>query len=675
MTKLINLSIKKTTAKRKIKIYRYFRVSNPETIISLPFQNIFKVCMFVTYTNYHPVRKTALYIFIITLLPLLYQGCAKVGNPTGGPKDVTPPRILQSIPENYSVFFDEKRITITFDEFIQLNNITQELVASPPMEEQPEVSLKGKRLVINLNTPLKENTTYTLGFNNALADFHEGNVLAGYEYVFSTGSYIDSMSVSGTLLRAFDHKVPEEPVLIMLYENLNDSTPYKMIPDYLGKTGKEGNFSINNIKTDSFRIFALNDMNRNMLFDLPNEKIAFVDSVVWLHPDNISEEKIYYTDSLPISADENADSVTAGITGADTTGLADTDSLLPDTLTPDKIIYGLDLKMYLFEEEDLSVYIPDNKREMRQKLFIAFNRPPHDSIEISPLNFDPPENWFIGEYSENLDTIVYWIVDSNLIKTDTLSLHVDYSTVDTTSSFFTQTDTLNFYYRRPVKKPVSRRKADEEADTVKTEEKLAINVNIKNNATLDLNRYITVTSPVPPREPDPSGIFLFTIIDSVETPVDFHLEKDTGFMRRYRIINKWEESTKYGLFIAPSSFTGIYGLSNDTVDLQFRTQQSGYYGRLIVNVNGVSHPTIVQLRSQNDENLISEKTIHEDGTVIFDYLRPTSYKIKAIADSNNNGKWDTGNYLKKEQPEKVHYYPDEINIRSNWDLDITLDLE
>ena len=149
------------------------------------------------------------------------------GSPTGGPRDVDPPEVVESDPPNYSVQFKAKKILITFNEYIVLDNVNQQLIVSPPMEEKPEVKLRKKTLIIEFEEDLKENTTYTFNFGNAIKDLHEGNKLQNFEYVFSTGEVLDSMSVRGTLRYAETLAKPEDPITVMLYSDSRDSVPHR----------------------------------------------------------------------------------------------------------------------------------------------------------------------------------------------------------------------------------------------------------------------------------------------------------------------------------------------------------------------------------------------------------------------------------------------------------------
>jgi hypothetical protein len=604
--------------------------------------------------------KKPVFFYITAVLSVVY-GCAKVGSPTGGSKDVTPPKIIESKPVNYSTDFNSKKIEITFDEYIQLKNIQQELLISPPLKEIPENKLRGKSLVVDLNNELKENTTYTLNFGNAITDNNEGNVLANYEFVFSTGDHVDSMSVTGKLINAFNLKPEEDPVFIMLYENLADSAPYIDIPSFIGKTNKDGSFAVNNIKADTLRIFSLKDANSNLLFDASNEKIAFIDSSFILSPELIETTLYYLADSLLPADSIDEDLKLRGFV---------IDSISGDTVkVEEKLKYALHVNLYLFQEENIYQYLTTKERETREKLVFEFKRPLYDSLEIVPLNFTRGNEWFIKEKSAASDTIVYWIKDSLIINTDTLSLQLKYTVVDTLNNFVTQVDTVNLRYRELRQKKPASRKSKEDEDTGDKDNYLDLSLNIAPRATVDLNKTIWISTGKPVASFDPSLIKLYKLEDTLEINQPFTFIKDTAKLRKFKMTTVWEERMNYKLLIEPGAFTDIYGLSNDTVLIKFPTQKADYYGALILTAEDVVSPLIIQLLNEN-ESLVREKYISQNSIIRFDYLEPKKYMLKIIYDDNDNRKWDTGNYLKKIQPEKVKYYSGEINVRSNWDVEI-----
>jgi hypothetical protein len=207
--------------------------------------------------------------------------CASPKAPTGGPKDETPPAIIseESTP-NKQTFFKDNKVTITFDEWISLKEVNTQLVISPFLQESPEVTMKGKSIIINLPDSLKAETTYTFNFGNAIADLNEGNILENFSFTFSTGAVLDSSKVSGNVIDVVTMK-PAENIWVMLYPVGEDSAVYKHKPDYVAKTNKEGKWSMENIRPDSFNVVALKDDNLNFLYDQETELFGWRDEIVF----------------------------------------------------------------------------------------------------------------------------------------------------------------------------------------------------------------------------------------------------------------------------------------------------------------------------------------------------------------------------------------------------------
>ncbi|OFY96628.1 MAG: hypothetical protein A3K10_11180, partial [Bacteroidetes bacterium RIFCSPLOWO2_12_FULL_31_6] len=228
---------------------------------------------------------------------LLFVGllfsCAQRSALTGGDKDVLPPEIKSTLPENQTLNFTSKEIVVEFNEFVRLNNLQNQLIVSPLMDEKPEVMIKGKKIIIKLKSNLSENTTYSLNFGDAIIDITESNPYPNYKYVFSTGNYIDSLSYTGKVLNAED-LTPKANVFVMLYSQLEDSIPIKQKPNYLTKTKTDGTFTITNVAKNNYKVFVLDDINGNYLYDLPNEQIAFLNQTIELDTNiNIVDTTLY----------------------------------------------------------------------------------------------------------------------------------------------------------------------------------------------------------------------------------------------------------------------------------------------------------------------------------------------------------------------------------------------
>jgi hypothetical protein len=427
-------------------------------------------------------------VLIRTLLFLLLVGlcwnCAQQGSPSGGPKDKDPPVVIGSTPPNYSVRFAAKKILITFDEYIVLDNVNQELVISPPMEEKPEVKLRKKTIIIQFEETLKANTTYTFNFGSAIKDLHEGNKLLNFEYVFSTGDVLDSLSVKGTLRHAEDLTVPDEPVTIMLYEDLRDSVPLLDIPLYVGRSGDSGVFSVNNLRADVYKVFALKDGNYNFLFDLPTEEIAFLDT------------------NLIVNAEFARRLLEAAGTAADTSKI-EADSI-PDRGPDYNSIY---IDLMLFTEESEIQYLKDNSRDDRRMMQMIFARPLTDTFSFRVLGPGTGEGIELLDYfSARRDTLSLWIRDSVDYKKDTLILEVKYTVKDTAQRYVNQIDTLQFTYREKTKK--------QKKDTGEAQ-KLTI-ATIRNNGEQHLHRDLQLDFSVPVAAIHDSLVSLYMIKDTLQ---------------------------------------------------------------------------------------------------------------------------------------------------------------
>jgi len=225
-------------------------------------------------------------LFTILLLSLsvffFLSQCANPVSLTGGPRDEVEPQLdlINSMP-NEQINFEKQDIVLYFDEFVELRDVFSNVVISPPLAKNPKIATRGKKLSIEFDEAeeLKENATYVINFGEAVRDFTESNVLKNFRFVFSTGDYIDSLSISGSVIDVKTRK-PVEDIYVMLYDNLADTVVRTERPFYFAATDKEGKFSIENLRADTFKLFALKDANLNYIYDQESEMIAFLDEYV-----------------------------------------------------------------------------------------------------------------------------------------------------------------------------------------------------------------------------------------------------------------------------------------------------------------------------------------------------------------------------------------------------------
>ncbi|MEO8253664.1 MAG: Ig-like domain-containing protein [Flavobacterium sp.] len=236
--------------------------------------------------------------YILFLLVLLIISCAKRGSITGGLKDSIAPTLQSSFPENFSTNFKEKQIKLEFDEIIILKGLRKQLIISPPMKNEPLIipTTASKVITIKINDTLQPNTTYSFNFGQSVTDNNEGNPLNQFKYVFSTGDYIDSLSLSGKIKYSYE-KEPESFISVMLYEvndTYNDSAIYKNPPRYITNTlDSLKTFKLENLKAGKYRLVALKDLNNNNKYDPKTEKIGFVKNFITIPNDTLYEIELF----------------------------------------------------------------------------------------------------------------------------------------------------------------------------------------------------------------------------------------------------------------------------------------------------------------------------------------------------------------------------------------------
>lgn len=240
-------------------------------------------------------------ILFSLLLTLLFNRCAQVGQLTGGKKDTTPPKLVNATPANASLNFNSSQIILQFDEFVQLKDLTNQLIITPSLKTLPEITSEGKKIkIIIKKEELKSNSTYHFSFGSSIADMHEGNTVKNFEYVFSTGNFIDTLKINGLLTDAFNNN-PVPGALIALYTNFKtDSLPFNVVPEFIAKTEDNGTFQINYLPSNTFRVFAIADNNKNMLYDGETEKIGFESNELELKSDTSITLKLFQEESRKV---------------------------------------------------------------------------------------------------------------------------------------------------------------------------------------------------------------------------------------------------------------------------------------------------------------------------------------------------------------------------------------
>lgn len=583
---------------------------------------------------------------IVTLLVLCR--CANIVTPTGGPKDEKPPVVLNATPANNSTNFTGKTIHLTFDEFVTLNNPSNNVLISPPMNKKPTFRTSGKTLIIKFEEPLKENTTYSISFGDAIKDLHEGNLFTGYNYNFSTGDRIDSLSLKGKVTSA-STLAPMDGFVVGLYSNDNDtltldSMPYRIKPNYVTMTNKDGSFEFSGLADKEYLLFAFKDNNSNFIYDLPNEEIAFNSDIV----------RPYFIDYKAIKNAIVNDSIV-------------NDSIVNDSIVGDSLIIDLNVKkdsiiepakpdypifeLFSFVQED-SVQKIFKKELVEEGLLRFVFRYPAPNVAVNALEELPDTFNIMPVYSTRKDTLLWYYTPCK----DSLwiSINDGVNISDTT------------HYSLKPRQSVSRRRRVQEEKTVK---KLVVKNNLKSNK-LKPEQPLTFIFDEPVARVNMHDTILFIVDqDTIINDVHFTQADEYGF--HYQLDKAFEPETKYQLILPDSVFFGFRGYTHDVIKLSFSVQEESAFGNIFFAATMPDNvPQVIIELTTEQGKVIEKQIIKQTEEIVFLYLDPGKYKLKATLDLDANGEWSPGSFDKKLQPEKIVFYKGTLEVRANWDIDM-----
>jgi len=524
------------------------------------------------------------FLFLFLFVFLLFS-CAKRGNPTGGYKDTIPPIMVNASPKNETTFFKSKKITITFDEYIKLKDLNQQLIISPPIETdeytvEPQSAISKKiKIEFSDSLSLAQETTYTFNFGSSIQDNNEENILPFFSYTLSTGSIIDSLFLRGKVSDAFVDQ-SESFVSLYLYpidSTYKDSTVYLKKPLYATSTLDTVLYHFQNLRKDNYKLIALKDYGKNYLYDQGIDKIGFIDQVV----------------SLP-----------------------------GDTL----------YNFRIFKEKTQFFWDPPKYVNDHHIIFGYYGVPEDNPIElITPV----PSGFktFITQ-ERGKDSLNFWFPE---IEADSLQFAL--KTKDSTYAL-----SVKFY------KP--------ELDSLV--------VLPEQNGGIDLNDTLRFKSSLPITELNKEFITIRNN-DSISLPFDLILDRNKDFIQVYFDL---EPNDKYSVSILPNAFKDFWGETNDTINLSLPTKSFDSYGEITLRLNWEIKEQDFILELLNLKNEVIRRKLKENDLkkYTFKLLNPKNYKARIILDDNNNGKWDTGSYLKNIQPERVIYFSDTIELRANWEM-------
>ncbi|HNX66075.1 MAG TPA: Ig-like domain-containing protein [Bacteroidales bacterium] len=568
------------------------------------------------------------------LLAAVALSCARQSSPTGGPRDKQPPVVLSSQPENGSKFFRSNSFEVTFDEYIVLDKINEKFMVSPPLKEKPEILLKGKKLIVKWDEDLEENTTYTFYFQDGIKDNNEGNVLNNFQYSFSTGAVLDSLSFTGNVVNAMDLE-GEQDVLVMLYSNLSDTAPSKTLPAYITKPDISGGFCINRIKPGDYRVFALNDINGNRKYDGGEEMFAYLDSAVSITAKDFYNVKLDTLKRFPEKPKGKTEDK-------------------PTIQKPDLFTKGR-YQLYLFDTEKTSQYLTSSDREKAGLMVFTLARPADTARFSFHLLGESDSSWYMEENPAR-DTFNIWIRDSLVYSKNALKALINFPFTDSTGKLIYKSDTVRMNFA--TRAVSGRRGRDRKPKVVNT----LFGPEIRPGS---VPGFMGIN---PLQMPDTSKMYFEQAVDTLYTRLSPVFRAVNGNSRKIELTNKLLPGASYILVCDKNAFTDIYGQSNDSTAYKFKVATEADYGKLNLNITGYSGKIIVQLLGEK-EKVAGQKYVVAPCKVAFDLVSHGKYRIKVIYDTNGDGKWTTGSFSGKRQPEPVSYFPQELDVKINWEID------
>ncbi len=583
------------------------------------------------------------------VLGLLTAACASIGRPNGGPRDKTPPAYVRSNPAPGALNFNSDHLEIVFDENIKLDDPGNKVVVSPAQKQPPQIRANGKKVSVELRDTLLPNTTYTIDFSDAVRDLNEGNILDGFALDFSTGDQIDTLRVSGMVFEARTLE-PAQGMVVGVYREPADTALTTLPMERVAKTNQYGQFTIRNLKPGRYRVYAIDDRNRDWHWDR-SENIAF-------YPVEVSPytEAVEVTDTLRASD------------GSDSLAVRQGTRYLPD-----------DLLLTWFNENYKAQYLRDNSRPEPRVVLLKFGAA-LDSMPVVRILNGPREGRLLDDLSvietrPERDSLVYWLRDTALVAQDSLLVEARYRKTDTLDNLVWQTDTLKLFNR--VKRKKDKEKKKEEADTLPPPVPL-LDIKTVSSSSQDLHLPAVFEFPEPLGEVDTLGVRLEWTADTVWRPVkEWSLGPDTASVRRLVLSSPWLPGTKYRFTADSMAIRNIYGVYNKDFEHNFTTKQPEDYGTISFTIGDAgqvpdSAGVVVELLDGSDRPQAAVKV--SGNSAVFHYVTPGTYYARAFIDSDGDGEWTTGNVADSLQPEDVFYLPKKLNLRKNWDIEMEWNL-
>lgn len=545
------------------------------------------------------------------------HSCANTTTPpTGGPKDTIPPVITKIYPalNQVNVPTQKTKLEIVFDEYVKVKD-PKSLFLSPPLEKSPKFKIKGKGVVVYFESDLDSNKTYTLDLTNAIADNNEGNMYPGFTLVFSTGSVIDTMMVTG-LVQDCNSLKPLKGATVMLYKDHADSALFLKRPDAAVKTDEWGFFCLRNIQDTVYRMYAIIDDNNNNKYDPESEKVAFIDTLI--RPTTV------VVDSLPeLQKYDMKDTVSC-------------------------LARKTEFELNVFKEKPSKQMIVNKERVGDRTAYITFMAP-YAQIDSIWVRGVAPEN-LITQFNIVKDSLEIWVNDPKP-QPDTMFLNVKYMKTDTLGMLNPFTEEIKLLKPKKTTGKTSSR-------DMKKEDTLAVFTIEAKPETVEQYGFVMEF-----KYPLVESAFDSLVFKSVnprqqESIGKYTVVQDSLNLRKYTVTpaEKLQPGYEYFLKVPHRKFKDINGFYNDSTEVKVSLPKDDKLSTMFLEISNVKNKYIVDLLNEKRDKVLRSYIVDSDQTLTFPYLKASKYSIRITEDLNRNGIVDTGILLEKKQPEKVRFY-------------------
>lgn len=564
-----------------------------------------------------------LFPFFIILLSIYIYSCANQGTPTGGPKDTIPPTLLESYPANKSINYKDREFKFIFDERVNADKLKSLLLITPQIENKFKVKVKKNELTLEFEENFSDSTTYTLNFADGLVDVTEKNPAVNFSFAFSTGHYIDSIYVNGKITDLNTNK-DLEGYLVGLYLLTDSINLFKDKPRYFAKTNKKGQFLIENIKNDAYKILTFNDENKNLIFNPDTESHGFLADSLDL---NISRDSVRIPAQL-INASEFK-LIRSKVTGRYF-----------------DIQYNKSIVSYELNKLDTinQLSIPSNNKIKENKILRFYShekfRYDIDSLGIIIQAMDSMNN-------QSIDTAYVQFTESSR-KPE--SFKADFSPSNNVSI----DATINHIYI--FDKPIQTFYKDSIIISYDTLQRQTIP-----DSTILWNKNKTKLT----FQTEIDKEFLKSQIDTLLLIYGDTSITDSIYLAKYAYFSK-VKTDQISLSFPKGTFISVEGDSTDEVKNIYKFKTLDQLGSVSGTIETDYSSFTLQLVDAKYKIIEESKN---SKIFNFPFVKPGKYTFRVLIDNNADGTWSSGNILKDQMPEDVYFYPEIFDVRANWQLE------